>query len=97
MKDPKFQFNDRVEFKDSENIFHIGFVKRIKCQKRSLFKRGWVYDICAYVKGESLRRVYVVPEADIFGIMKNEDNKKPTETKGQKTFKSFKELSMLKL
>lgn len=87
MKQPKFQFNDRVDFKDSESNFHVGYVKKITRQRRGLFKREWIYDICEYVKGTGLRKVYTIPESDIFGIV--EKKEKPLNVKEHKTYRDF--------
>lgn len=98
MKEPIFQFNDRVEFKDSENIFHIGFVKKIKRQRNVWFRHEWVYDICEYVKDAALRKVYVVPEDNIFGVVEAKTHKKgeaPIIVKGHKAHKSIGEMKEL--
>lgn len=93
MKQPKFQFNDRVDFKDSESNFHVGYVKKITRCRCGWFKREWIYDICEYVKGTGLRRVFTIPESDIFGIVEKKD--KPLSVKEHKTYKDFGEMKEL--
>lgn len=97
MKEPIFQFNDRVEFKDGESNFHIGFVKQIKRQRKGWFSHEWVYNICEYVKGVALRKVYEIPESDIFGIVEQKEfkNNKPLNIKEHKTYKDFGEMKEL--
>ncbi|MCM1224882.1 MAG: hypothetical protein NC548_61580 [Lachnospiraceae bacterium] len=95
MKEPIFQFNDRVEYKDSESNFHIGFVKQIKRQRKGWFSHEWVYNICEYVKGVALRKVYEIPESDIFGKVEKPLKDKPLNVKEHKTYKGFDEMKEL--
>lgn len=67
----KFNINDRVEFKDSGNVFHIGYVKKL-WRKRKLFGTQWSYDICELTKSP-IRKVYTVPEMNIFGIAERKE------------------------
>lgn len=96
MKEPIYQFNDRVEFKDSESNFHIGYIKKIKRQRRGWFSHEWIYDICEYIKVAAIRKVYTTPESNIFGkVEKPTKEKALKEFKGDKTYKDFKEMKEL--
>lgn len=94
MQDSKFKFNDRVEFKDNKDLFHVGYVKKVARHRRGLFGHKWMYSICEYVKGATSRRVYVVSEDDIFGIV--EKREQSINVKEHKTYKDFKDLEELK-
>lgn len=93
MKEPKFQFNDRVDFKDNESNFHVGYVKKIKREHRGWFRREWVYDICVYVKDLKMLKVFTVSESNIFGIV--EKKEKPLNIKPGRVYKDFSELKQL--
>lgn len=73
MKEPIYQFNSRVEFKDTENVFHVGFVKRVRKERRWCFRHRWSYDVCEYVKGSHIRKVYTIPEDNIFGVIERKE------------------------
>lgn len=95
MKTAKFKFNDRVEFKDSESNFHVGYVKIARRVRKGWFSHHWVYNICEHIRGTAMRKVYTIPEADIFGIVEKREYKpsdKPLDFKEHKTYNDFSSL-----
>lgn len=86
---PKFSFNQRVEFMDAERIHRVGYVK--KAYKRGLLRRQY-YEICEIRKdkGEGGAKIYAVRESWIFGVIEYKREK------GMKrVFKSFEDLNNL--
>lgn len=96
-KEANYQKNDRVEFKDTESVFHIGYVKKAWLEHRGIFRKPeWMYDICEYIKGAAIRKVYTVPESNIFGtVEKTLKDKTLKEFKGDKSYNDFGELKEL--
>lgn len=91
-----FQFNNRVEFKDNEGYFHIGYIKKVKRVRKGLFRKEWVYEICEYVKGAALRKVYSVAETDIFGIVEPKRKDAPIKVREHKIYNNLQDLAELK-
>lgn len=70
----KFEYNDRVEFKDASGRFHVGYVKKVS--RRGFIVKHWKYDICEAGKCEGGRRVFSVREDAIFGTVEDYREKK---------------------
>lgn len=71
---PKFNKNDRVEFKDASGRFHVGYVKKVS--RRGFIVKHWKYDICEAGKCEGDRKVFAVREDAIFGTVEDYREKK---------------------
>lgn len=71
MKQPTYSKNARVEFKDADGIFHVGYVKsRVR---KGVFRKRWIYDVCAVGRPQDKKKVYTVPEGNIFGVIERKE------------------------
>lgn len=97
MKQPKFQFNDRVDFVLRDDLalsgfrHHLGYVKRVLVKKRLLRKPVAYYDICEANRNE--RYLWCgIPERDIFGPVDFYRAGKTNDAEDHKAYSASKEL-----
>lgn len=76
-REPQYSKNQRVEFMDCERFQHVGYIKA--AHKLGIFKKEIWYDICEMTK-ERNRRVFFVPEYNIFGLIEHKKDKLTVES-----------------